>query len=142
MHEGVNYLDLGLSLPHVDGAAQVAGQPHTITGDISRRVKDALSARFLQDNSEQDIEELSKANARLILSFRKTAPLAQIQSLTELTRDAIEDDDEFKLKTRNGKTYNREQLIVSGTYYQPGPANVLSYVQAWDAITHFLDDQL
>jgi hypothetical protein len=118
----------------------MVAQPHTLAGSISRSVKDAISARLHADHGEEELARLAQASAHVVLSFRRNAPLEQIESLTAVARDAVEGDEEFKIRTRSNKEYSREQLLVRGVYNQPGPATVLSYLPAWDAIADFLDD--
>ncbi|HKQ44267.1 MAG TPA: hypothetical protein VJS47_02645 [Rhizomicrobium sp.] len=141
LEEGVSYLDLGLSLPHVDAVQQVAGQPISIAGGISRSVVDAVSARFMADHDPDRIQALSQASARLVLKFRKNAPLENIQSLTELTRDAVADGAQFKIETRKGNHYSHETLLVRGHYNDPAPPHMLSYLLAWQELSEFLDGQ-
>ncbi|KAB2658807.1 hypothetical protein F9K94_00990 [Brucella tritici] len=140
LEEGVQYLDMGISLNQVDAINQIEGQPQPITTYLARTIKDAISARFEDEFSEEEVDNLAMANAHLVLNFKKSAPLDQIESLTTLAEDVIEGDDDFKIKTIKGNYFTRDQLLLKNSYNQPGRAAYLSYALAWDNSVQFLND--
>lgn len=140
LDEGVQLLDMGLSLNQAEADQIIEGQPESITESLGRTIKDALSVRFHAELSDDDIDSLASANAHLVLNFKKSAPLNQIESLTTLAESVIEGDEQFKIKTVRGNYFTRDQLLLKNTYTQPGGAAYLSFVLAWDNAIQFLND--
>lgn len=138
--EGVHFLDLGLTLDQAEAAQQIAGQPQSLQTYFGNVIKDAISARFHEDLSEDEIDRLAHANAHLVLNFRKSAPLDQIESLTTIATEAIEGNEDFKIKTRNGNDFTRDQLLLKSQYNQPGNSSYLSYLTAWNSSVQFLNE--
>jgi hypothetical protein len=137
--DGVKSFDLGLTLPTVNAMNVVDGQPLPLGRTIGRAIAQSISARFLEDHEDGHIDELANMNASITINARRGAPEAEIEALTKLATEAVESDDEFTLKTRNGAKISREKLILTATYNQPGDAPVLSYLVAWNEISNFLD---
>ncbi|HEV2505326.1 MAG TPA: hypothetical protein VGV39_19775 [Mesorhizobium sp.] len=139
LEEGVHFLDLGLTLDHAEAIQQIEGQPQSLQSYIGSVITEAISARFHEDLTEEEIGDLTTANAHLVLNFRKSAPLEKIEGLTTLATEAIEGEEDFKIKTRKGNSFSRDQLLLRGNYTQPGPSSTLSYVLAWQNATNFLN---
>ncbi len=137
--DGVDKFDLGLSLPTVNAMNVVDGQPQGLSQSISRAIVNTLSARFHEDHADAQIDELANMNASITINARRGAGQAEIEALTLIATEAVEDDEEFTIRTRNKAKISRDQLILTSTYNQPGTAPVLSYVTAWNEITNFLN---
>ena len=74
------------------------------------------------------------------INARRAAPAAEIDALTVLATEAVEDDEEFTIRTRNKATFTREKLLLTAAFSQPGNAPVLSYLLAWNQTAAFLDN--
>lgn len=136
---GVDRFDLGLSLPHADATEIIDGQPLSISGTIGRAVVNGLSARFHADHDDASIDELANMDVSLTINARRGAPTAEIEALTSLASAAVEEDEQFTIRTRNKATFSRDQLLLTSSFSQPGDVPVLSYVLAWNNISVFLD---
>ncbi len=137
--DGVDQFDLGLSLPTANAMQVVDGQPLQLGQAIGRAIFGAISARFHEDHADGHIDELANMNASLTINARRGAAPAEIEALTLIATEAVENDEEFTLRTRNRAKISRDELILTSTYSQPGNAPVLSYVMAWDQIASFLN---
>lgn len=105
---------------------------------MRRTLEDALSARFHHDLTPDQIKHLAEANSRLVLDVGKKAPLELINGLTAVATEAVESDEEFTLKTANGSTYSRNQLLLTRTYTQRARA-FLDFRAAWNESALLLD---
>lgn len=136
---GVDRFDLGLSLPHADASEIIDGQPLSISATIGRAVVNGLSARFHADHDDASIDELANMDVSLTINARRGAPTAEIEALTSLASAAVEEDEQFTIRTLNKATFTRDQLLLTSSFSQPGDVPVLSYVLAWNNISVFLD---
>jgi len=137
--QGVDRFDLGLSLPHVGALQVVDEQPLSFSQMIARNVMRGLSQRFQAEHDEAAIDELANMEASLTINARRGAPAAEIEALTMLATEAVEQDEEFRIRTRNKAVFTREKLLLTSSFNQPGAAPVLSYLTAWDETASFLD---
>jgi hypothetical protein len=137
--QGVDRFDLALSLPHANGLHVVEDQPVSLARSISRAVASGISARFQEDHADTHIDELANMNVSLTINARRSAPEAEIETLTALATEAVETDDEFSIRTTSGAKFTRDQLLLTLDYTQPGTSPVLSYLMAWNEISAFLD---
>ncbi|MEO9337274.1 hypothetical protein ABFT80_07550 [Mesorhizobium sp. SB112] len=140
LDEGVHFLDLGLTLAHAEAVQQIEGQPQSLQSYLAQSVKAAISARFHDEFTDNEVERLSMADTHLVLNFKKSAALDQIESLTAIATEAIEGNDDFKIKTLRGNDFTRDQLLLRSTYTQPGGPAFLSYTLAWNNAVNFLND--
>lgn len=138
--QGVDRFDLGLSLPNADAAQVVNDQPLSLSETVARAIMNGLSARFHADHEDADIDELANMEVSLSINARRAAPAAEIDALTVLATEAVEDDEEFTIRTRNKATFTREKLLLTAAFSQPGNAPVLSYLLAWNQTAAFLDN--
>lgn len=74
------------------------------------------------------------------INARRRAPEAEIETLTALATEAVEDDEEFTIRTLNKTKISREQLILTATYRQAGEVAMLNYLMAWNEISNFLNN--
>ncbi|WP_139790734.1 hypothetical protein [Rhizobium rhizosphaerae] len=124
LEQGVDRFDLGLSLPHANALAVVEEQPLTLGRSIGRAVARTISTRFEADHQDDHINELANMNVSITINARRHAPEAEIETLTALATEAVEDDEEFTLRTLNKAKISREQLILTASYHQPGEVAV------------------
>lgn len=139
LEQGVDRFDLGLNLPHANALAVVEEQPLTLGRSIGRAVARTISTRFEADHQDAHINELANMNVSITINARRRAPEAEIETLTALATEAVEDDEEFTLRTLNKAKISREQLILTASYHQPGEVAVLNYIMAWNEISNFLN---
>jgi hypothetical protein len=136
---GVDRFELGVSLSHVDAAQTVAGQPRSMSSAIGQAIVGGLSSSFLEDYDDDAIDELSNMEVSVSINARRGAPAAEIETLTALASQAVEEDEEFTIRTRNKATFTRDKLLLTSTYYDGGNAAMLTYDAAWERISQFLD---
>lgn len=136
---GVDRFELGLSLPNADADQIIDEQPRSLGGTIGRAIVNSLSDRFCLDHEDADIDELANMHVNLSIKARRAAPEAEIEALTALATKAVEEDDEFRIRTLNKATFTREKLLLTSTFSQPGDVPVLSYILAWNQAPAFLD---
>lgn len=139
LEEGVEYVDLGLSMPFVEAERMVGDQPATISGSVLNAIASSLSARFNADYTEDDIREMADTNSRLIFKADRRGRLAHTELLTEIATQIAETEEEFVIKTKAGNQFTRESLSIKSTYRQSGPRSVLHYLEAWTAVRALLD---
>ncbi|WP_147283652.1 hypothetical protein [Bosea caraganae] len=131
--------DLGVSLPHVDAVEVVDGQPLSLSDTIGKAMREALSARLQADHREGQIEELANMDVNISINARRKAPAAEIEALTALATEAVEDNEEFSIRTLSKATFTREELLLRQTYFDAGNDALLSVDVAWNKIVAFLD---
>ncbi|RDJ21999.1 hypothetical protein DWF00_27145 [Bosea caraganae] len=136
---GVDRFDLGVSLPHVDAVEVVDGQPLSLSDTIGKAMREALSARLQADHREGQIEELANMDVNISINARRKAPAAEIEALTALATEAVEDNEEFSIRTLSKATFTREELLLRQTYFDAGNDALLSVDVAWNKIVAFLD---
>lgn len=139
LQDGVDTFELGLSLPHVEADEIVNGQPASISQRIGRSIVDGISARFTEDHRDADLDELANMHVTLNLKAGRKKSQAKIRALTAIATDAVENDEEFTLKTLSGAKISREKLLITSGFDQPGNVPVLSYLIAWNRSSEFLD---
>ncbi|MFN3321452.1 MAG: hypothetical protein ACK43M_22180, partial [Allorhizobium sp.] len=140
LEQGVDRFDLGLNLPHANALAVVEDQPLTLGRSIGRAVAETISTRFEADHQDAHIDELANMNVSITINARRRAPEAEIETLTALATEAVENDEEFTIRTLNKAKISREQLILTASYRQPGEVAVLNYLMAWNEISNFLNN--
>ncbi|MCA0345076.1 MAG: hypothetical protein LCH99_35960, partial [Proteobacteria bacterium] len=139
LDQGVDRFDLGLNLPHANALAIVEDQPLTLGRSIGRAISETLSTRFEADHPDARIDELANMNVSLTINARRSAPEAEIETLTVLATEAVEADEEFAIRTLDKTRISREQLLLTSSYHQPGRVAVLNYIMAWNEISEFLN---
>lgn len=139
LEQGVDRFELGLSLPHVNAAQIIDEQPLSLSETVGRAIINGLSARIHADHGDADIDELANMEVSLSINARRSAPAAEIEALTALATEAVEEDEEFMIRTKNKARFTREKLLLSSVFTQPGNAPVLNYILAWNQTTSFLD---
>jgi hypothetical protein len=139
MQSGVDRLDFGLSLPAAEADEIVAGQPLSFVESISRSVGQEIMTRLTADHEAEDIDLLEQMKAKLRLQLRKRKPtVEQVKSLTEIASQAIESDEQFRIRTVNGTEFTRDKLLLKSTFTHPD-TTTLDYVTSWAAIVSFLN---
>ncbi|MBN9457372.1 MAG: hypothetical protein J0I54_12155 [Bosea sp.] len=137
--QGVDRFDLGVSLPHADAAEVVDGQPLSLSDTIGRAIVRGLSTRLHVDHREDQVDELANMDVNISINARRGAPAAEIEALTTLATEAVEDDEEFAIRTLTKARFTREELLLRSSYYDPGNEAILSVDMAWNKIAEFLD---
>lgn len=137
--QGVDRFELGLSLPNADAAQIVNDQPLSLSESVGRAIVNGLSARIHADHDDADIDELANMEVSLSINARRAAPAAEIEALTALAVEAVEEDEEFTIRTLNKAKFTRDKLLLTSAFSQPGNVPVLNYTLAWNQTAAFLD---
>lgn len=139
MAEGVDQLDLGLTLPSAEADQVVAHQPVSFVEGLGRAVGQEIMTRLTADHEEEQIDVLEDMTARLRLKLRKRKPtVEQIENLTALAQEAIEDDEGFRIRTVNKVVFTRDKLLLKSQFEHPS-STTLRFLVAWPEIANFLD---
>ncbi len=139
LEKGVSKLNLSLSLPHANAVDVIDHQPVTISRAIGKAVAKSVSERLHDEYSDNVIDELAKMNVGLTINVGRKAPEGEIEALTAIAAEAVEDDEEFTIKTRDNAKITRDELLLTSSYSQPGKVSYLSYVLAWSEASKFLN---
>lgn len=141
LREGVDKLELNLAIPYADGRILVEDQPLSLSEGLGKAVSHAINTRITYDRDDREIDSLGEMSARLRLSLRKRKPsLEQIDTLTDIARCAVEDDDEgFRIRTLDKREFTHDKLIIKSSFEGQNNLAYLNYSMAWDAISNFLN---
>lgn len=140
IQEGVDYIDLGLTMPHPDAEIAIGEGARGVGSAILGAMQSVFSDRFADDYSEEQIQSLANLNSHLIMRPRGRGQIEQTELLTEIAENIAEmDEDDFRIRTLEGTVLTRDSLTITSSFRQSGPPAVLHYLEAWTKIGELLD---